>query len=567
VAPGGALLYRLTATNLTNAPQDATLSFRVPDFTFFGGFGPGSVRSVAFANVAAGASASSLIALVVTSGGAAPPDGSPIALAVHDGARGTAVARSVVARATAFVELTLATTQPTVAAGGQLSYTLGYWNPRSNAVAATELAVRVPDGATFVSADEGVAPDADGIVRFPVDLGGNASGERRITFAANAGARGPLVVEADVHDGTTHAIRTRASAATTVYAAPAFTYTLTTNDDDPIVPGRTATFLLTATNLTNATLSTTLGLRVPDFTFFGGFGPGNVRPVAFSNVPAGGSQSALIALTTTSGGGAPPDGTTIPLMLDDTARAAAVSRTIVTRAARRAELKLSTAQATVAPGGEVAYTATFHNTQAATLTALELAIPVPAGASFLTADGGGTLDADGVVRWSVGPLAGGAADSRTIHVTAGAAAAAPLLAEATLVDTAAGDIVAEASAATAVYATPTFSYTLVPSQQTVSAGQTASFVLSVKNLTGTTQSAAMSFRVPDFTAFGGFGAGNVRPVAFNNVAAGATVETPINLTVTSGGQAPPNGTLIALTTIDGGRAAAVSSTIVVAPAP
>jgi hypothetical protein len=428
--------------------------------------------------------------------------------------------------------------------------------------------VRVPAGATFVSADGGVVPDADGVVRLPVGaLAGHESGKRTVTFAANAGARGPLVVEADLHDDVTDAVRTRASAATTVYAAPTFSYTLTTNDDDPIVPGRTATFLLTATNLTNATRSTTLAFRVPDFTAFGGFGAGNVRPVAFANVPAGGSAAALIALTTTSGGSAPPDGTVIPLMLDDTARAAAVSRTIVARSAGRAELKLSTAQATVAPGGAFSYTLSFHNTQAATLPALELALPVPAGASFVAAQDGATPDADGVVRWPVGPLAGGATGTRTIDLTADAAAVAPLLVQATLHDTSGDEIVAEASAATAVYATPTFSYTLVPSQQAVSAGQTAAFVLTVKNLSGTTQTAAMAFRVPDFTAFGGFGAGNVRPVTFSNVAAGATVETTINLTVTSGGQAPPTGTLISLTTIDGDRGASVSSTIVVAPPP
>src|SRR5262249_11146477 len=153
-----------------------------------------------------------------------------------------------------------------------------YTNPGNAPLPTTELAVRVPEGASVVFADENVAPDPDGILRWPIGtVPGNGTGERTVVFAASDDAVAPFLVEADVPDGSTHAIPTPASPGTTVYSNPAFAYRVTTTDDDPIKPGRTATFLVTATNLTNATQSATVSFRVPDFTSFGGFTAGAVR--------------------------------------------------------------------------------------------------------------------------------------------------------------------------------------------------------------------------------------------------------------------------------------------------
>ncbi len=563
VAPGGTTIFRVTATNLTNATQDATLSFRVPDFTSYAGFGPGAVRGVALNGVPAGGSQSALLPLVVTSGAAAPPDGTVIALAVDDTARGIAVSRPVVARSAPVVELAIATTRATVAPTGTLSYTLAFDNPRSTSLSTVELGVRVPAGATFVSADEDVVPDANGIVRFPIGtLAGNAGGQRTVTFAATAGARAPLLVEADVHDGGTHEVLTQASAATAIYAAPVFAYTLTTTDDDPIVPGRSAAYLVTVTNLTNAPQNAVLAFRVPDFTSYAGFGAGAVRSVSFSNVLAGESQTAAVPLVVTNGAAAPPDGTVIALAVDDTARGAVVARTIVTRAAPRAEIKVATPQSLAVPSGPLTYTVYFHNRQASELLGAELAIPVPAGATFSSADGGVTPDADGVVRFPLGTLASGAGGNRTVDFTVDATTTAPLLVDATLTD-AGGEILAQASAASSVTTSPTFVYTLTTESDTVSAGQQITFTLTVTNATNATLNAAVSFRVPDYTTFNGFGAGTIRPIAINGVAPGATVPSQIVLTVPNGAGAPPVGTLVDLTVTDGDHGASVGHVITV----
>jgi hypothetical protein len=280
----------------------------------------------------------------------------------------------------------------------------------------------------------------------------------------------------------------------------------------------------------------------------------------FSNVAAGSSQSAILPFVVTSGAAAPPDGTVIGLLVDDVARGAATSRAAVARASGLAEVKIATADGTVAPGGVFAYTLRFHNTRAQQLVGAELVFPVPAGASFVAADGGVTPDAQGVVRWPLGTLAGFAGGTRTIQLTAGAAATTPFLADAELHD-ASGEVIATASAAIAVYAAPTFSYALTTSSDPIGPGQTASFNLKVTNLTNAVQNATLQFRVPDFTSFAGFAAGNVRSTVFNNVPAGGSMETTINLLVTSGGAAPPVGTLIDLTTVDAARGAAVARII------
>lgn len=563
VAPGGTALYRVTITNLTNATQDASLLFRVPDFTSYGGFGAGSVRTVAFSGVAAGASQSAELPLTVTSGGSAPPEGTLIALGVDDAARGAIVSRAVVVRTTPPVELAVATNAGTVAPGAPFTYTLAYANPRSTSLGDVDLGVRIPAGATFVAGEGGVTADADGVVRFALgSVAGNGGGTRTVTFAAAAGTRGPLVVEADVRDGASGEVLARASGATALYANPAFAYALTSNDDDPVAPGRVATFVLTATNRTNAPQNAALLFRVPDYTAFGGFGAGSVRTVSFASVPAGGSASAVIPLAVASGGGAPPDGSLIQLALDDTDRGGWLARTVEARTVPRAEVKLATAQGTVAPGGALSYTLSFHNTQAGALVGATLEMPVPAGAAFASADGGVTPDADGIVRFALGSLAGNAAGSRVVTLTADAGATTPVLVEATLRD-AAGAILGRASASTPVYATPLFSYALTIASDTIAPGQTASFALELTNLTNTPQSASVQFRVPDFTAFGGFGAGSIRTVTFSNVAAGGAQLQTINLVVGSGGSAPPAGTLIDLTTTDVDRGAAVAKTIVV----
>jgi hypothetical protein len=107
-----------------------------------------------------------------------------------------------------------------------------------------------------------------------------------------------------------------------------FSYAISTTTD-PVAPGQVAQFTVMVTNLTNATQSAVLSYRIPRFTSSAGFSAGHVFNINFSNVSAGGSQSVLVNLNVLSGGQAPPDGTIINLVVNDAARAGAVSRSIV----------------------------------------------------------------------------------------------------------------------------------------------------------------------------------------------------------------------------------------------
>jgi hypothetical protein len=68
------------------------------------------------------------------------------------------------------------------------------------------------------------------------------------------------------------------------------------------------------------------------------------------------------------------------------------------------------------PGGlSFSYTLVYHNANASTLSGSQLSLPIPANATFVSADGGGVKGTDGIVRWTPAPLAHGA--SGQVHLT------------------------------------------------------------------------------------------------------------------------------------------------------
>src|SRR5437868_12907100 len=89
----------------------------------------------------------------------------------------------------------------------------------------------------------------------------------------------------------------------------------------------------------------------------------------------------------------------------------------------------------------------------------------------------------------------------------------------------------------------------------------------VTNLTAGTQSVRLDFTVPEYTTYGGLGAGTARAYDFGTLAHDAT-QTP-NLTgaQTSTLTIPPNGTSITLNAIDVAQGASISRTAVVEAAP
>ncbi len=214
-------------------------------------------------------------------------------------------------------------------------------------------------------------------------------------------------------------------------------------------------------------------------------------------------------------------------------------------------------------------TLTYSNYSAGTLSGLQLSVPVPAGASFVAADGGGMLGADGVVRWAPVPLAAGVTDM--VHLTLQAAAITPATAGLVVVDAtlndASNDLVTEANGALTVYPAPALLLRVDRDVEPGGSGQAAVFTWTVTNLTNATQTSAYCYVVPQFTSFGGDSAGT--RVCSNNFSVPAGGSTPFifDFTVLNGLSTPPNGGLVNLTVIDADNAASVSNNVGVALPP
>ena len=249
-------------------------------------------------------------------------------------------------------------------------------------------------------------------------------------------------------------------------------------------------------------------------------------------------------------------------MLTDIERAGSVSRAVVVRAAPALNLQLSTEQGTVAPGGNFTYTLTASNISGASRAGVELSVPVPAGATFVSADSGGTLNA-GVVSWSLGTLAAGAIKQVQVTFKASAAVGTPLgPIDATVTDVS-GDVT-RASDARAVYALPDIEYTITSPTDPIAAGGVAEFDVTVSNLSASPQTVTVNFTVPEFTTYDGSPAGTARGYSFFSVLAGTSETVKLLFTIDGGNTPPPAGATITLDVVDLDRAGSVSQTILVA---
>src|SRR5205814_8318408 len=189
----------------------------------------------------------------------------------------------------------------------------------------------------------------------------------------------------------------------------------------------------------------------------------------------------------------PPNGTSITLNAIDVARGASISRTAVVEAAPALNLQLSSKQGTVAPGGKFTYTLATANLSGSSLPGTTLIATVPKGASFVSADTGGTLTG-GVVTWNLGTLRTGS--NVQVHATLQASSSpntplGPL--DAIAADTA-GHI-ARISDTRVVYAASLVSYRVPAGPDPASPGHVLEYDATVTNLTAGTQSVRLDFKI------------------------------------------------------------------------
>ena len=353
----------------------------------------------------------------------------------------------------------------------------------------------------------------------------------------------------------------RASDTRVVYSAPLFSYVLTATPD-PVAPGHVLEFDATVTNLTAGSQSVVLYFTVPEYTTYGGLGAGNAAGYNFGSIPAGQSKTAKLRFAVVGSGNIPPDGTTITLNAVDISRGASISRSAVVRATPALTLQLSTEQGTVAPGGNFTYTLATANVSSLSVSGTTLTATVPAGATFVSADGGGVFNG-AVVTWNLGTLPRGA--NVQVHATF-RASSPPLGPLDAAVSDSAGHI-ARASDTRVVYSAPLFSYVLTATPDPVAPGHVLEFDATVTNLTAGSQSVVLDFTVPEYTTYGGLGAGNAAGYNFGYIPAGQSETAKLRFAVVGSGNIPPDGTTITLNAVDISRGASISRSAVVRATP
>ena len=558
VKPNQILEFDITVRNLTTSAQAVKLNWSVPQFTKDGCcFAAGEARSHDFGTLAAGQSITYQwrVDVVDTS---LVADGATITLDLFDLARGISVSRSVVVRDVPALGLNLSTEQALVAPGSNFTYTLVASNLSGGNLDGAVLSAAIPSGATFVSADRGGTMSA-GVVTWNFGaLPPGANEQVHLTLQAGSGNTPLAPFNAVLTNNNRHIARASDVRAISA-ASPIFQYTVTAVHD-AVKPSQILEFDITVRNLTTSSQALTLAWSVPQFTKDGCcFAAGEARSHDFGTLTAGQSityQWRVDVENTNS----VPDGATITLRLFDLIRGASISRSVVVRHLPALGLNLSTEQATVAPGSNFTYTIAASNISGGSVTGALLSATVPAGATFVSADSGGTLNGS-VVTWNLGTLGAGANEQvrLTLQANAGSAPLGPF--NAMLAD-AAGHI-ARASDVRVILAAPLFEYTVTAVQDPVQPGRTLEFNVRVRNLTTSSQAVTLNWSVPQFTKDGCcFAAGEARSHNFGTLTAGQAITYQWRVDVL-GAAAVPEGGSITLNLFDLPRGAAVSRTVVI----
>ena len=111
-------------------------------------------------------------------------------------------------------------------------------------------------------------------------------------------------------------------------------------------------------------------------------------------------------------------------------------------------------------------------------------------------------------------------------------------------------VLAQASDAKAVYASPDFSYALTMTTDPVKPGQVVQFKLTASNVTTAVQYISVAYHVPQFTTAvsGGYAAGTALSYTFGYIAAGVSESVYLDFRVLNGTQTTADGSLVTMVT-------------------
>ena len=553
VTAGANITYTLGWSNSGNMNASATvLTAGVPANATFvsataGGTQAAGTVSWTLGALAAGASGSAQMVVRVASplanGTVITHAGGSLDCAETLPVAGAAVATTVIAAPV--LTLSASDAPDPVAAGSNITYTLGWSNTGTMNASAVLLTTGVPANTTFVSATAGGA-EAAGTVTWNIGaLATGASGAAQMVVrVASPLANGTAITHAG---GSIDSAETPPAAgvaiATTVTSAPLLALTRA-DAPDPVTAGGNLTYTLTfANNGTADATSVVMTDTVPANTTFvsatlGGTQAAGTVSWNLGTLAAGATGSAQVVVrvasplangtTITSGAGSLDSAQTNPA-------AGSTATTTVTSAPILA-VSQTDAPDPVSAGANLTYALAYGNSGNASATGTILRHVLPAGTTYVSATPVGTLSA-GVVTWSLGTLAAGATGGAQLTVRV----ASPL-ANGTLITSAGLSIdcnetaaVAAATITTSVGSSPSFNLTLTDSPDPVAAGANLTYTVGYTNAgnanaTGTVLTAAVPANTTFVSATAG-GAASTGTVAWNLGAVNAAVTGSVQMVV------------------------------------
>ena len=573
VAPGGTVAYSLNYANTGNINlAGVTLTEAVPANTTFNaaassvgwscadGSAAGTPCTLTLGMVAGGASGSKTFAVTVVTPVLAGTTQLTNSASVGDGT--TTASANDTTPVTTSPAMTLAKTDggASVAPGGTAAYSLNYANTGNIGLAGVTLAETVPVNTTFNAAASSVGWScADGSAAgttCTLTLGafaGGTSGSR--TFAVTvsnplpAGAT-QLTNSASVGNGTTSA---NGSDTTPLLTSPALSL-LKSDNGASTVPGGIVVYTLDYVNTGNIGLTgVTLSETVPANTTFdaansggwscaNGAAAGTTCTLTIGSLAAGANGSVAFAVTVLN---TVPAGTT---GLANTATASATggtsasgSDTTPLNPTPGLTLGKSDGNATVVPGGTVAYTLSYGNSGNIGLANLILSETVPANTTFNSAMSsvGWSCPNDSVAgtvcTYNVGSLGAGIGGAATFAVKVAATLPAGTTQVANSATISDGTTSRTNSDVTPITTTPGLSLAKSDNSASVAPGGTVVYTLSYANtgnigLTGVvlreTVPANTTFSVagssPGWSCANGAAAGTACTLAVGNLPVGAT---------------------------------------------
>jgi uncharacterized repeat protein (TIGR01451 family) len=447
------------------------------------------------------------------------------------------------------LNLTITDSPDPVAAGANLTYTIGVSNNGNANASSTVLTAAVPANATFVGATAGGTHSA-GTVTWnvgAVNVGASTSVQLVVRVASPLPNGTTLQSGALGIDCAETAATTGPTITTAVTSAPSLGISAT-DAPDPVQAGSNVTWTLAYANGGNAdatgvVISDTLPANT---TFVSATGGGVVSgPVVTWNIgslAAGGSGSVTVTARVAS----PLNNGTIlthgAFSIDSAQTSPAPGTAVTTTVASTPVLALGMTGTPdpVNSGSTITYTLSWSNTGNMNATSVVLADPLPTNTTFVSATGGGTASG-GTVTWSLGTVNGGANGSVNLVVRV-----VTPLADGTVItntgeslDSAQTAPVTAANVQTTVRSSPTLGLTLSDGPDPVQAGANLTYTLGYGNTgsataTGTTLTAT----VPANTSFvsatgGGTRSGSTVTWTLGSLAAGGSGSVQLVVQVTS----------------------------------